>query len=301
MLPAAGEEITRSGRQPVSEREFVIAREFFDFRQEPLDEVVGPRQHVLFGRHAPPPQNISVRASPCTQESNDYREQRVKGKRTKGKIMSWRNETPDHNCGNTGVRSCCDIGSRRRDDSSTRSRPEAHGLRCLQRCGSQSIPTRCQPCPPRRRAKAPPLHHCLPPSYPPPGSPPRYTLVQRTPPPTDNGARRCPARPSPTPARLAAVCRPTWHRLRPRTNSRRSPDDSRTPARPKTGPFAPKSCTSPSGKRPGSRSIPHRPPSGFRSHSGTGRTAHWSPGNGRSGSPRLQRPREDWLAPPSRR
>jgi hypothetical protein len=33
MLPAAGEEITRSGRQPVSEREFVVARELFDFRQ----------------------------------------------------------------------------------------------------------------------------------------------------------------------------------------------------------------------------------------------------------------------------
>jgi hypothetical protein len=55
MLPAAGEEITRSGRQPVSEQEFVIAREFFDFRQEPLDEVIGPRQHILFGCHAPSP------------------------------------------------------------------------------------------------------------------------------------------------------------------------------------------------------------------------------------------------------
>src|ERR1039458_1927836 len=37
--------------QPVSEQEFVVSRKFLDLRQEPLDEVVGPRQYVLLDRH----------------------------------------------------------------------------------------------------------------------------------------------------------------------------------------------------------------------------------------------------------
>src|ERR1035437_9206920 len=39
--------------QPVSDQELIVSRESLDFRQEPLDEVVGPRQHVLFGWHLP--------------------------------------------------------------------------------------------------------------------------------------------------------------------------------------------------------------------------------------------------------
>jgi hypothetical protein len=39
--------------QPVAEQEFVVARELFDLWLKPLDEVVGPRQNVLLGSHAP--------------------------------------------------------------------------------------------------------------------------------------------------------------------------------------------------------------------------------------------------------
>src|ERR1039457_206610 len=46
----------------------LVSRKLLDLRQEPLDEVVGPRQYVLLDRHAALlSPNIFGRAAPCTQ------------------------------------------------------------------------------------------------------------------------------------------------------------------------------------------------------------------------------------------
>src|ERR1017187_3014627 len=65
--------------QPVSDQELIVSRESLDFRQKPFDEVVGPRQHVLFGWHMPSP-NIFGRASPCTQRIQ-FTEKKAKQKK----------------------------------------------------------------------------------------------------------------------------------------------------------------------------------------------------------------------------